>query len=81
MSPSLLVRLFYGSLSRGLFLLMIVALLSSSCASPNFWGASATSHGLRAQNRYIKNQKGHNPSRRFHTSSQPTFGAHDVSRK
>ena len=81
MLPSHLVRFFSGNLSKGLFLLIFVSLLSSSCASPNFWGASATPHGLKAQNHYIKNQKGHNPNRRFHTSGQPTFGAHDVSRK
>ncbi|MGE0588089.1 MAG: hypothetical protein AB7O48_05910 [Cyclobacteriaceae bacterium] len=81
MSSSHLVRFLSATLSRGLFLLIFVTLISSSCASPNFWGASATAYGLKAQNRYIKNQKGHNPSRRFHSSSQPTFGAQDVSRK
>lgn len=62
----------------------VVALIIflSSCASPYYWGATATTHGSRAQSKYIKNQKGHNPHKRFHTnSSQPTFGAHDISKR
>lgn len=58
----------------------VLLIIFTSCASPNYWGASATSYGNRAQKQYIKNQRGHNPHRRFQNSNQPTFGAQSVSR-
>ncbi len=72
-----LIRIFKR---RKVVVVAVLALGFASCASPNYWGASATSYGARAQKQYIKNQRGHNPGRRFQSSNQPTFGAQDISR-
>ncbi|MEP2669737.1 MAG: hypothetical protein ABJH04_12115 [Cyclobacteriaceae bacterium] len=69
------------SLPKGMFWMVIVLITFTSCASPYYWGATATNHGNRAQKQYIKNQRGHNPHRRFQNANQPTFGAQSVSGK
>lgn len=73
--------LFVKSQNRGVTWVAVLLIALTSCASPNYWGATATSYDNRAQKQYIKNQRGHNPNRRFQNSNQPTFGAQSVSKK
>lgn len=59
---------------------MTLLISAMSCQSEYYWGAYATSHGEKAQKRYLKNQHGHKAQKRFYHGG-PTFGAQDISRK